>query len=302
MSDKIYYPKISIVVPCFKAGDTLERTLKSLFIQDYSDLQVIVMDGGSQDQTVDILKKYDTRIAYWVSEPDDGQTNALNKGFEIADGELFGWLCADDELTPNALKTIAEEFMAHPETDVVTGGCIRDFNEGEFQVPTEPSEDFYEQLSFKNTIEQPSTLWRRAAHHTAGPLNETYKYAMDWEFWQRLKSKGCLFRKINTPISIYYFSDNNLTSTGGTKIADEMYKIVKAYGPYNGKIADVYRFLYKHFDLRGYYDKERRGKHAKWKTALFHITLRYFYFRFDHQTVNAYNWNFASRQERGLGW
>jgi len=193
-------------------------------------------------------------------------------------------------------------FLSDPSADVVTGGCIRDFNDGEFQVPTQPDEEFYEKLSFMNTIEQPSTFWRQAAHRVAGPLDESYRYAMDWEFWQRLKSRGCQFRKINDPISVYYFSDDNLTSTGGTKIANEMYRIVKAYGPYNGKIADVYKFLYRTFDLRGYYDKETRGKHAKWKTAIFHLVLRFFYIKYDHKTVNSYNWNFASRQERGLGW
>jgi glycosyltransferase involved in cell wall biosynthesis len=279
----------------------LERTLLSLINQNYPKLQIIVFDGGSKDETVEILKKYNSHIDHWTSAPDEGQVDALNKGFLLADGELYGWLCADDELIIGALKKLAREFIEHPEADVVTGGCIRDFN-GEFQVTTEPDDLFYEKLSHMNTIEQPSTLWRKAAHIVVGSLDGNYKYAFDWEYWARLKDRGCMFRKINDPLSIYYFSDDNLTSTGGTKIADEMYRVVKTYGPYNGKIADVYRFLYRTFDLRGYYDKDAAETHQEWKIKVFHLVLKYLYFKYDHQTINSYNWNFASRQERGLKW
>jgi len=295
------YPKISIIVPSFKAGNTLERTLLSLISQNYPCLQIIVCDGGSRDGTVEILQRYDDQIDFWVSEPDEGQVDALNKGFKRANGEYFGWLCADDEITPGALVKLIHTFNQYPEADIVTGGCIRDFN-GEHQITTTPVDDFFEKLAITNTIEQPSTLWRRTAHLAAGALDDSYKYAFDWEFWCRMKRNGAVFRKINDPLSVYYFSDDNLTSTGGTKIADEMYRIVKAYGPYNGRIADAYRFLYRHFDLKGFYDKEQTGQRKKWQDKIFHIVLRIMYIWYDADSVNAYNWNFASRQERGLGW
>lgn len=117
-----------------------------------------------------------------------------------------------------------------------------------------------------------------------------------------MKAKGAKFERVKDPVSVYYFSDTNLTSTGGTKIADEMYRIVKTHGPYGGQIADVYRFLYRRFDLKGFYDAENQDKIPSWRMRLFHITLRYFYARYDEAAVNGYNWNFVSRQERGLGW
>jgi len=295
------YPKISIVVPSYKAAATLERTLLSLLNQNYPRLQIIVFDGGSEDGTVEILQRYDEQIDFWVSEPDEGQVDALNKGFRKADGEYFGWLCADDELELGALTKFVETFNDHPEADVVTGGCIRDFN-GEYQVTTAPADDFYHKLSVTNTIEQPSTLWRRTTHLTAGELDGSYKYAFDWEFWCRMKRNNSVFRKIDQPLSVYYFSDDNLTSTGGTKIANEMYRIIKSYGPYNGRIADAYRLLYRHFDLKGFYDKEQQEARKTWRNKVFGIVLRLMYMRYDRDTVNAYNWNFASRQERGLGW
>lgn len=298
---RIEYPKISLVIPSFKAGSTIERTLNSIKLQNYPNLQLIVMDGGSKDETVDILVHWNEFIDFWVSEPDKGQVDALNKGFANANGEILGWVCADDELILGALKSVAETFLDHPKSDVVTGGCRRVFADGK-HIDTLPSPSFYEDLSFKNTIEQPSTFWRSYVAERIGELDGNYKYAFDWEYWCRMKERGVKFHSIPTPLSIYHFSDENLTSTGGRAIADEMYRIIKHYGPYNGKVADVYRLLYRYFDLKGYYDAESTNNLPGWKLSLFHFVLRILYMRYDPHVINSYNWNFVSRQERGLGW
>lgn len=295
------YPRLSLVVPSFKAVKTMARTLDSVIAQKYPDLQLIVIDGGSPDGTADVIKSYEHVISYWVSEKDKGQVDALNKGFAKADGEIYGWLCADDELMPGALRSVAQVFMARPEVDVVTGGCRRNFND-KFTVDTVPDAGFLNDLDFKNTIEQPSTFWRSFNHAAAGELDGSYRYAFDWEYWCRLKRTGAVFHAVPDILSLYHFSDDNLTSTGGRKIADEMYRIIKTYGPYRGRIADVYRFLYKNFDLRGYYDKEKKEQLSSLQQARFHAVLRTLYWLFDSHTVNSYNWNFCSRQERGLGW
>ncbi|MDD9908815.1 MAG: glycosyltransferase family 2 protein [Ahrensia sp.] len=295
------YPRLSMVVPAFKAGDTIKRTLDSVIAQDYSNLQLIVIDGGSKDQTVDILKDYDEQIAYWVSEPDKGQVDALEKGFKQADGELYGWICADDEFMPDSLKRLVDVFLDFPDTDVATGGCRRIFP-GDEVVDTSPDPRYLEDLTIKNTIEQPSTLWRAYLAKNVGPLDGSYKYAFDWEYWCRFKKAGAVFRSIPDPISIYHFSGENLTSSGGRKIADEMYRIVKEYGPYNGRVANVYRFLYRWFDLHGYYDADLLEKKPGWKRSLYFAVLRMLYRRYDPHTINSYNWNFVSRQERGRGW
>tara|TARA_R110001606_G_scaffold102807_5_gene225411 strand:+ start:8421 stop:9329 length:909 start_codon:yes stop_codon:yes gene_type:complete len=301
MTEPRNFPRVSIIVPAFRAASTIARTLDSLISQDYPNLQIIVMDGGSEDGTVDILTQYADHLDHWESKPDKGQVDALNKGFKLATGDIFGWLCADDTLLPGAISLLANVLNKDALVDVVTGGCKRDFN-GTHEVITEPAEDFYERLGQNNTIEQPSTLWRAALHKRIGELDGSYRYAFDWEFWCRMKANGAKFQRITDPVSVYYFSDTNLTSTGGTKIADEMYRIVKTHGPYDGRIADVYRFLYRTFDLKGYYDQDPQAPMPAWRNRLFHMTLRYFYKRYDAASVNAYNWNFASRQERGLGW
>ncbi|MEM1104539.1 MAG: glycosyltransferase, partial [Pseudomonadota bacterium] len=250
----------------------------------------------------EILERWDADLDIWVSEPDRCQAHALNKGFAKAGGEIFGWLCADDELAPGALRRIGRLFAERADVDVITAGCQRDFNEGANRVQTTPDARYYERLDFMNTIEQPSTFWRAASHRAAGKLDETYRYAFDWEFWCRLKRVGARFHAIDDILSVYYFSDDNLTSSGGQKIADEMYRVIKTYGPYQGRIADVYRFLFRTFDMRGYYDADTREQIPKWKRGFFYGVLRALYVPFDRETVNSYNWNFASRQERGLGW
>lgn len=294
-------PRISIVVPCFNAAATLEATLLSLFEQDYPDLQIIVMDGGSKDGSVEIIERHADRLAFWASEKDEGQVDALNKGFSHADGAIYGWLCADDCLLPGALHRVVREFAADETIDVVTGGCKRDFD-GKSVVYTQPGDHFLERLFVANTIEQPSTFWKADLHRKVGAIDGSMRYAFDWELWCRFKKAGARWKAIPDLLSVYYFSTTNLTSTGGRKIVDEMYRIVKTYGPYDGRLADAYMFLYKNFDLRGFYDKETRNALPAWKLAIFYAALRWLYRRYDRDSINAYNWNFASRQERGLSW
>jgi glycosyltransferase involved in cell wall biosynthesis len=262
-------------------------------------LEVICIDGASTDHTVEIVRQYPGLVSQLVSEPDQGQADALNKGFSLASGDVYCWLCADDELAEGAIRAAVEFLVDHPEIDVVTGGCRRAF-EGGSSHETMPEEGFADKLLLKNTIEQPSTYWRAGIHRQAGELSLRLKYAFDWEYWCRLKRAGANFASISQVLSVYYFSATNLTSTGGRKIAREMFSVVREYGPYGGRIAWIYAILYAVFDLRGFYDKDvKHGRIARW---VFHSTLRVLYALFDQESVNAYNWNFASRQERGLGW
>ena len=293
-------PEISIVVPSFNAFDTIERTLASLIDQGYPRLQLIVMDGASTDGTQAVIERYTQHIDCYVSEQDKSQSDALNKGFRLASGQCLGWLCADDELAPGALLKVGEFFEQNPEIDVFTGGCLRIFPEGE-NVTTSPSEDYVTSLYLKNTIEQPSTFWRRRVYERIGLLNETMKYAFDWEYWCRMKAAGFEFARTESTLSVYHFSETNLTSTGGRAIVDEMYRIVREFGPYKGRLAWAYQFLYRCFDLRGFYDDEAKAGRG-FRTTLFHLVLRALYAIYDRESINTYNWNFASRQERGIGW
>ncbi|MDX2231118.1 MAG: glycosyltransferase family 2 protein [Leptolyngbyaceae cyanobacterium bins.349] len=292
-------PKISIVIPTFNAADTLEKSIQSLLMQDYPNLELILMDGGSQDQTIAIAKQYADHFSHIISEKDKGQANALNKGFRLATGEIWGWLCADDELLPGALQHSIELFHAHPSTTCVTGGCRRIFWDGSV-IETTPDPLLVERLGYRNGVEQPSTLWKATLHKSAGELDESLNYAFDWEWWNRLKAKGAVITLTDKLMSNYYFSETNKTSTGGTAIAQDMYRVIKRYGPRRGYLADAYMFLYRAFDLHGCYDHPPTCSTTRQRAWRFSLEVLIKLFEAD--PIICYNWNFASKQARGLCW
>lgn len=292
-------PKITIVVPCFNASSTLERTIQSLLIQDYPDLELILIDGKSKDNTLTIVKQYEAHFKYIVSEPDRGQSDAINKGFRLATGDLWGWLCADDELAPNALHKAVEIFNGDPNINMVTGGCLRIFSDGT-KIETHPNDLIMERISYQNGIEQPSTFWKADLHRKAGELDESYRYALDWEWWNRLKINGAKLATTPVVLSHYYFSETNKTSTGANAMLKEMYQVIKTYGPLKGYLADIYMFLYKYFDLYGCYD--RPPICSQRRQDIHHWVLKQLVKWFGAEYIYCYNWNFASKQERGLCW
>lgn len=115
------YPKISIITPSFNQGKFLEGTILSVLNQNYPNLEYIIMDGGSTDNSIEIIKKYVDKLTYWQSKPDDGQSAAINEGFRHATGEIFCWLNSDDQYTEGALKIVGEYFTNHPECQWLCG-------------------------------------------------------------------------------------------------------------------------------------------------------------------------------------
>ncbi len=292
-------PKISLIIPSFNAGCTIERTIQSVVKQSYPNLELILVDGASKDGTMSLVEKYASHFARIISEPDHGQANAINKGFRLATGDIFGWLCADDELAPGALDHVAECLGKNPQATLLTGGCGRIFSDGT-RVVTEPQPHLWQRIAYQNGIEQPSTFWRASLHKTAGEIDESYHFAFDWDWWNKLKISGA--QLITTPqvLSHYYFSDQNKTSTGGNRLVEEMHRVIKKYGPINGYLADIYLFLYRQFDLHGYYDRPPScGKVRAW---CFKNTLKILVKLFGKELIYSYNWNFASKQQRGLCW
>jgi hypothetical protein len=166
---------------------------------------------------------------------------------------------------------------------------------------TQVPDDYLEVLSMRNDIEQPSTFWRAAVHRRLGELDESYQLAFDWEWWNRLYVSGARFMRIPNVLSVYYFSEDNLTSCAGHRVIDEMYRVTKTYGPYKGYIANVYQFLFRVFDMHGCYDKSFHDLPLV-KRLIFGGTLSVLYKIFGRKIINSYNWNWASKQIRGLIW
>jgi glycosyltransferase involved in cell wall biosynthesis len=291
--------RFSIVLPNFNSGEVLERAVRSLISQNYPNLQLIVADAGSDDSSSEIIESYKEYFDIIIREKDKGQADGLNRGFTRADGDVFGWLCSDDELLPGALLHVAELFENHPETDVVTGGCERIYEDGSKEL-TFPYLDTWERIGLQNMIEQPSTFWRSGLHRRLGPLSLDYHLGFDWDFWAKMAKAGARLATTDRVLSRYYFSGDNKCSKAGNLFAEEAFRIIRKHGPFWGGIAYVYNFIYHHFDLKGCCDKPPTSSGARlffyWLTcAILERTVGGKY-------VGMYNWHFASCQQRGLKW
>jgi hypothetical protein len=182
----ILWPKISIITPSYNQGQFLEETIRSVLLQGYPNLEYIVMDGGSTDNSVDIIKKYEPWITYWQSKPDRGQSHAINQGFERATGDILAWLNSDDAYTPNTLPVVAQH-LSNKQGALLVGSSIVTTSayslEGKLDT-RKPSwrEMIYEARSFP----QPSVFWTRDLWDAAGGLDEKLYFAMDYDLWLRM--------------------------------------------------------------------------------------------------------------------
>jgi glycosyltransferase involved in cell wall biosynthesis len=179
-------PRISIVTPCFNSEDYLEETINSVLDQNYSNLQYIIIDGGSQDRSPEIIKKYERYLDYWISEPDQGQSDAISKGLSRSDGDVFNWLNADDTYRPNALNIVGEYFM-DPDINVLAGRS-RIFGltyEDRISSGTDIYPGNLLRTIGRARIDQPETFFRRSCIVSVGPINTNLHYLMDLELWLR---------------------------------------------------------------------------------------------------------------------
>ena len=178
-------PKITIVTPSFNQGRYIERTIRSVLEQNYPNIEYIIIDGHSTDQTVDIIKKYEGRIKYWVNEPDEGQSDAINKGLKHATGDIINWLNSDDWLTENALFKVAECFK-DKDIDIVCGYSAMIFSDetAKKKRSTRPYSPWSKFLSYAQIV-QPSTFWRFSVFSQFTPVNTTLNYTMDHYMWMQ---------------------------------------------------------------------------------------------------------------------
>ena len=179
-------PKITIITPSFNQAQYLEQTIDSVLSQNYPDLEYIIIDGGSTDQSVEIIKKYQEHVTYWVSEKDKGQSDAINKGLRIASGEIVNWLNSDDYYEKDALNKVGRAFQ--DKAIHVVCGQSRLFNQ-EGTVAFSKGTDVYTGNLAKTIgwarIDQPETFFRRSAVAKMGLLNPHFHYIMDKEWWVR---------------------------------------------------------------------------------------------------------------------
>lgn len=179
-------PKITIITPSFNQGQYIEETIRSILLQGYSNLEYIVVDGGSTDETVEILTKYDKFINFWVSERDAGQSDAINKGLARATGEVFNWINSDDILAPNALWKLANALLKNPTAHAVCGYYFflgdNAPHTGKQRLKIFPE---LEKTLLQGGMSQPPLFWRMSVVRNIKAVNTRLNYTMDWEMWHR---------------------------------------------------------------------------------------------------------------------
>lgn len=182
------FPKISIVTPSFNQALYLEKTIQSVLSQNYPNLEYIIIDGGSTDGSVDIIKKYEHQLKYWISEKDDGLYSAIQKGFEMSTGDIMAWINSDDLYHPNAFATVAEIFSSLKQVQWLQGNPSF-FDEKDRIINCTGMKrwikyDFY--AGAYQWIQQESAFWRRELWIASGScVNTSLKYAGDFELWLR---------------------------------------------------------------------------------------------------------------------
>jgi glycosyltransferase involved in cell wall biosynthesis len=207
-------PTISIVTPSFRQGHFLERTLYSVLNQRYPALEYVVQDGGSTDDSVDILRHYESSLTRWTSEPDHGQGDAINRGFAHTSGEIMAYLNSDDLLLPGALAYVAGYFAAHPEVDVVYGNRVmideHDQQIGSWVLPRHDDDE----LALLDFVPQETLFWRRTAWDAAGGrIDPDLSFAIDWDLLLRLRDSGATMVRLPRFLGAFRVHEEQKTLT-----------------------------------------------------------------------------------------
>lgn len=249
-SDRVSLPVVSIVVPSFNQAEFVEETLRSILLQAYPALELIVIDGGSSDGTVEILKKYSPWLDHWTSEPDRGQSHALNKGFAHATGEIAGYLNSDDVLRPGALAQVAAAFADRLDQPVLAAFSGNDFDESgvvsEYR-PPHSCPRLHVWLSSEASLHQPSTFWTAALHRRVGEFDESLRFCMDKDFFLRaIFEHGTYMGVRGEPVAGFRRHAESKTATLEAAKWEEnarLWKKYRAMPHYLGRLAEEYRHL-----------------------------------------------------------
>jgi GT2 family glycosyltransferase len=201
MPDGSPWPRLSIVTPSYNQGQFIEETIRSVLLQGYRELEYTIIDGGSTDDSLSVIRKYEPWLAYWTSEPDDGQSDAINKGFGRATGEIVAWLNSDDLYRPGALSATARFYGKYPRTDLTYGAYVLvDQNGRQTRRLQAPRFDMA-RLTLWNYIPQPTVFMRRQVLDRIGYLDRSLHYVMDYDYWLRAAIFGLRIERITRYIA-----------------------------------------------------------------------------------------------------
>jgi len=216
-----HFPKISVITPSYNQGEFLERTIRSVLDQNYPNLEYIVIDGGSTDCSLEIIKKYAEHLAYWVSEPDLGQAHAINKGMKKATGEWLAWQNSDDIFYPNTFQSMAAAIWNRPEIDLVVGNInLIDVDDIVLRDIRYVTPSYAGLLSEGMLLANQASFWRTNVHRRIGFLTESLHYAFDYEWFLRL-AKSSRGLHVNQIWGGYRLHGATKTCNSGAKFSEE---------------------------------------------------------------------------------
>ena len=218
-------PFFSIVIATYNYGRFLADAIESVINQSCQDYELIVVDGGSNDNTIEVIHKYESFIAWWVSEPDSGQSNAFNKGFAHSKGKYLTWLNADDVYLPGTLESVKNKLVAHPEAEWATGNFLRFRDNDNVIIEAKWGPHFLpfflQTPDCPLVIFGPTTFWSRKVYQEIGGLDESLHFAMDTDYWHRIVNRGYKQVRVNHCCWAFRMHINSKTAEFDNHFADE---------------------------------------------------------------------------------
>lgn len=257
--DGTAWPRISVVTPSYNQGCYLEETIRSVLLQNYPNLEYRIVDGGSVDGSVAIVKSYGSLLSGWVSEPDHGQAAAIEKGFRTATGDLLCWLNSDDFLLPGALLRVAQHFIAAPGREWAVGGGVVVDEQGRLIEKRYPFPQRFESLLFLGQFfPQMSAFWTRDAHRGVGGLDDGLHFCFDYDFFLKLARRSAPGR-INALLSAFRLHGASKTSTIFEETAVPECRLVRERHGYE-TWPEAVRQLKEADHRRSFHRNKRRGE------------------------------------------
>ncbi len=221
-------PLLSVVIPSLNQGEFIEQSILSVLGQRIPGVELIVIDGGSTDGSLEVIRKYESDLAYWVSERDGGQANAVNKGLRRARGRILAWLNSDDFYLPGALGRVIARFASLGERALLYGTCLQFVESGSVAWSTRVEPFDVARLRHHDYIVQPASFWTRALWDEVGALDESLTYTFDWDWFIRAAAR-CSFTPTFDRLACYRIHEGHKTGTGSAARFGEVVRVVERY-------------------------------------------------------------------------
>ncbi len=226
------WPRISVVTPSYNQGAFIEQTIQSVLSQGYPNLEYIIVDGGSTDSSVDVIRRYEKHLAYWVAEKDNGAADAIAKGFAKATGKIFAYLNSDDLYLPGTLQRMANT-LSNPAIDVVYGNMY--WMDADGKIIGERRQTRFTRMGYLfggADLMQPATFWKRETYLQCGGIDPSYRFAFDTDLFHRFALQGARFEHIHEFVASFRIHPQSKSSNDEIICTSELQRLRQKYLPF----------------------------------------------------------------------